>query len=273
MTDAPDPAAAGFDPANAWRRPPRRSRWRSTPAIWPAASLSIWRKGRLAEATALGLADIAANRPMARDTLFRIASMTKPVTSVAALMLLEDGVWSLADPISRWAPEFADMPVLRRPDGPLDDTVAAPRGRSPWRTFSPTARVSPTASPRWDPSPTPTRRRWATSAHRGHAGGRLDEGARRPAAHLSAGRTVPLQPLHRRAGRVWSAALRASASATSCSSGSSVRSAWSTPTSAFPPRSAAGPPPSIAANRASPWSRSSFRRATRRRDSAAAAGA
>ena len=51
----------------------------------------IWRKGEVAQINTVGLRDVEAGLPMTRDTLFRIASMTKPVTSVAALMLLEEG--------------------------------------------------------------------------------------------------------------------------------------------------------------------------------------
>jgi CubicO group peptidase (beta-lactamase class C family) len=87
----------------------------------------VWRKGEIIQVTAQGLADIEAGRPMARDTLFRIASMTKPITSVAALMLMEEGAFSLDDPITRWAPEFADMQVLKSATGPLEDTYPAPR--------------------------------------------------------------------------------------------------------------------------------------------------
>ena len=53
--------------------------------------------------------------------------MTKPVTSVAALMLVEDGRIALTDPIARYAPEFSDMRVLRSPNGPLDETDPAER--------------------------------------------------------------------------------------------------------------------------------------------------
>ncbi len=56
---------------------------------------------------------------MTRDTLFRIASMTKPATSIAALMLLEEGKLRLEDPIARWLPEFADMAVLKDATGPI----------------------------------------------------------------------------------------------------------------------------------------------------------
>jgi CubicO group peptidase (beta-lactamase class C family) len=53
--------------------------------------------------------------------------MTKPITATAALMLYDEGLFALDDAISRWAPEFADMQVLRSPDGALDDTIAASR--------------------------------------------------------------------------------------------------------------------------------------------------
>jgi CubicO group peptidase (beta-lactamase class C family) len=75
----------------------------------------------------IGWQDEAAQKPMQADTVFRIASMTKPITSVAALMLLEEGLLRLDDPIERWLPEFADPQVLRRPDAALDDTQAAER--------------------------------------------------------------------------------------------------------------------------------------------------
>jgi len=87
----------------------------------------VWRKGEIAQLTTLGWRDVAAKTPMTRDTLFRIASMTKPVTSIAALMLLEEGKLRLDDPITRWLPEFADMQVLKDPTGPLDQTYPAPR--------------------------------------------------------------------------------------------------------------------------------------------------
>ncbi len=87
----------------------------------------IWRRGEIAQFNVLGQADIEAKRAMRRDTLFRIASMTKPVTSAAALMLMEEGRFKLSDPITQWAPEFADMKVLRSPSGPLEDTYPAPR--------------------------------------------------------------------------------------------------------------------------------------------------
>ncbi len=64
---------------------------------------------------------------MARDTLFRIASMTKPITAAAVMMLVEDGKLRLDEPVDRLLPELADRRVLKRADGPLDDTVPADR--------------------------------------------------------------------------------------------------------------------------------------------------
>jgi CubicO group peptidase (beta-lactamase class C family) len=87
----------------------------------------IWRDGQVAQVNAVGQRDIDRHLPMTRDTLFRIASMSKPVTSVAAMMLLEQGRLSLQDPITRWAPEFANMRVLKDPAGPLDATTPAAR--------------------------------------------------------------------------------------------------------------------------------------------------
>ena len=87
----------------------------------------VWRGGQVVQVDTVGRRDIAGDKPMTRDTLFRIASMTKPITSVAALMLLEEGRLKLDDPITRWAPEFSDMQVMKAADGPLDQTVPAER--------------------------------------------------------------------------------------------------------------------------------------------------
>lgn len=70
-----------------------------------------------------GWRDVEARLPIARDTIFRIASLSKPITSAAALTLLDEGGIGLGDPIARWAPEFAHMRVLRNPAGTLDDAA------------------------------------------------------------------------------------------------------------------------------------------------------
>lgn len=66
-------------------------------------------------------------KPMQRDTIFRIASMTKPVTAVAALILVEACKLRLDDPLDNWLPELANRQVLIQLDGPLDATVPANR--------------------------------------------------------------------------------------------------------------------------------------------------
>ncbi|MFI6758085.1 serine hydrolase domain-containing protein [Micromonospora sp. NPDC050417] len=65
--------------------------------------------------------------PMCRDTIFRIASLTKPVLAAATMMLIEDGRLSLDEPVDRLLPELAGRRVLKRIDGPLDETVPAER--------------------------------------------------------------------------------------------------------------------------------------------------
>jgi CubicO group peptidase (beta-lactamase class C family) len=87
----------------------------------------VWRDGEEVQLNTIGQRDIEAGKPMTRDTLFRIASMTKPITSLAALMLMEEGKIRLDDPITKWLPEFADMKVLKDPKGPLNETYPAPR--------------------------------------------------------------------------------------------------------------------------------------------------
>lgn len=87
----------------------------------------IWRNGEVVQELAVGLRDREAGLPMTRDTIFRIASLSKPITSVAALTLLQEGAYALEDPITRWAPEFDQMRVLRSPTGPLHESDPAAR--------------------------------------------------------------------------------------------------------------------------------------------------
>ncbi len=87
----------------------------------------VSRSGVVVHSDALGFQDVAARTPMRRGTLFRIASMTKPITSVAVLMLVEEGKLGLSDPVERWLPELAQPKVLRDPAGPLSRTTPAPR--------------------------------------------------------------------------------------------------------------------------------------------------
>jgi CubicO group peptidase (beta-lactamase class C family) len=87
----------------------------------------VWQSGRVVQVNELGHRDVGAQLPMQRDTIFRIASMSKPVTVAAAMSLLEEGRFALTDPVTKWLPELADMTVLDTPGGPLDKTHPARR--------------------------------------------------------------------------------------------------------------------------------------------------
>ena len=91
------------------------------------AATLVWRGGRVVQTASVGWRDMEAALPIARDTLFRIASMSKPITSVVALTLLDEGRFALDAPISRWAPELAEMRVIRDRNGPLEATDRATR--------------------------------------------------------------------------------------------------------------------------------------------------
>ena len=78
---------------------------------FPGAIVMIARDGKLVYSEAVGQLDKAAGKPLTKDAIFRIYSMTKPLTSVGAMMLAEDGKIQLTDPISKYLPEFAKMGV------------------------------------------------------------------------------------------------------------------------------------------------------------------
>jgi len=75
----------------------------------------------------LGKTAFSGGADVRRDTIFRIASMAKPVTTTAVMMLVEEGKLKLDEPVDRLLPELADRRVLRRIDAELDDTVQARR--------------------------------------------------------------------------------------------------------------------------------------------------
>ena len=83
--------------------------------------------GDQVEVQAAGAADVDGTSPMTRDSIFRIASITKPITAAAALMLAEDGRIALDEPVGRWLPELASPVVVRTPASPVDDVVPAVR--------------------------------------------------------------------------------------------------------------------------------------------------
>ncbi|MFD7384219.1 serine hydrolase domain-containing protein [Streptomyces anulatus] len=92
----------------------------------PGAVALVSRGGRTEVASA-GTAGLAGSAPMRRDSLFRIASITKPIVAAAAMTLVEDGLIAPADPVAAWLPELAAPLVVRTPRSPVDDVVSAVR--------------------------------------------------------------------------------------------------------------------------------------------------
>ncbi len=92
----------------------------------PGAVVAVARKGKLVYYEAVGYRDKAANAPMTKDTIFSIASMTKPMTSVALLMLSEEGKLLISDPVGKYLPPLASMRVATSLDNPAE-TVPAVR--------------------------------------------------------------------------------------------------------------------------------------------------
>jgi len=88
----------------------------------------LYRHGEIAQVDAVGYQDEAAKTPMRRATIFRIASMTKPITAVATLMLIEEGKFGLSTPVENILPELADRKLLAGPADPLNTAKPAPHG-------------------------------------------------------------------------------------------------------------------------------------------------
>lgn len=84
-------------------------------------------RGDSVEVQAVGAVDVEGTAPMARDSIFRIAPITKPITAAAVMMLVEDGRIALDEPVGQWLPELASPSVVRTPASPVDDVVPADR--------------------------------------------------------------------------------------------------------------------------------------------------
>jgi CubicO group peptidase (beta-lactamase class C family) len=90
-------------------------------------AVALVARGDRGEVQAAGCADVDGTCPMGRDSIFRIASITKPITAAAVMMLVDDGRIALEDPIGHWLPELASPSVVRTPASPVDDVVPAVR--------------------------------------------------------------------------------------------------------------------------------------------------
>ena len=107
-----DPAEAGFDARRLQRLDRHFARYVQDGRL-PGWLVVVARGGRVVHLSTCGHRDVEAGAPVEVDTLFRIYSMTKPITSLAALMLYEEGAFQLHDPVSRFIPSFADVTVYR----------------------------------------------------------------------------------------------------------------------------------------------------------------
>jgi len=92
-----------------------------------AGAVGLVARGDQVEVEAAGWADAGGSAPMTRESIFRIASITKPITAAAVMMLVEDGRIALDDPVGPWLPELASPAVVRTPAAPADDVVPAVR--------------------------------------------------------------------------------------------------------------------------------------------------
>ena len=110
LTVETDPADVGLDAGRLARLDARLARWVDDGQL-PGFLVTVARGGQLAHVGTYGMRDVEAGLPVTPDTIWRIYSMTKPVTSVAAMSLYEEGAFELTDPITRWLPEFADTRV------------------------------------------------------------------------------------------------------------------------------------------------------------------
>lgn len=124
---ASDPQTLGFDPARLARFQPWMQGWIDSGRL-PGAQVLIARRGRIVHHALAGLRDVEGGAPWTRDTLVRIYSMTKPVTSVAFLMLFEEAKVHLDTPLDEILPEFRDVRVLA-PGATALDEVQAPTTR------------------------------------------------------------------------------------------------------------------------------------------------
>ncbi|MEJ3653850.1 serine hydrolase domain-containing protein [Actinomycetes bacterium KLBMP 9759] len=133
-----EPGEVGFDPERLKRIDSHFGRYVDDGKLagWTVA---VARRGRVAHLSHYGLADIESGRPVADDTIWRIYSMTKPITSVAAMMLYERGALELTDPVARYIPAFADMRVYVGGSAANPGTVPATEPIRVWHLLTHTA--------------------------------------------------------------------------------------------------------------------------------------
>jgi CubicO group peptidase (beta-lactamase class C family) len=133
-----DPAEVGLDPERMRRIDSHFKRYVDDGRL-PGWLITVSRHGRLAHVSSYGSRDVEAGLAVEPDTLWRIYSMTKPVTSVAAMMLYEEGAFELNDPVSKFIPSFADVRVYAGGSDLRPVTVPAAEPVRIWHLLTHTA--------------------------------------------------------------------------------------------------------------------------------------
>jgi CubicO group peptidase (beta-lactamase class C family) len=133
-----DPTEAGFDPERLARIDRHFARYVDDGRLagWQVV---VSRFGQVVHASTYGQRDLAAGTPFTSDTLVRLFSMTKPITSVAAMMLYEQGAFELKDPVSKYIPSFADQRVFTGGTSVRPATVPSPEPVRIWHLLTHTA--------------------------------------------------------------------------------------------------------------------------------------
>jgi CubicO group peptidase (beta-lactamase class C family) len=133
-----DPAEVGLDAGRLQRIDRHFARYVDDGRL-PGWLITVSRRGQLAHVSCYGSRDLEAGLPVEPDTLWRIYSMTKPVTSVAAMMLYEEGAFELSDPVSAFIPAFADVRVFAGGSDQRQVTVPATEPVRIWHLLTHTA--------------------------------------------------------------------------------------------------------------------------------------
>ena len=128
LNPAPSPEALGFDSQRLAKLDAYMAKAVADGRVAGMSTL-LARHGQVVSEKTYGVKSLATGAPMTRDTIFRLYSMSKPITGVAMMMLFEDGRWQLDDPITKFVPEFKALKVMtggrcRRP--PVDPGHEAP---------------------------------------------------------------------------------------------------------------------------------------------------
>ena len=120
LAPATTPEAVGFDSVRLKRLDDYMAQVVADGRV-AGATILLARHGKVVEFNTYGKASLATGQPMGRDEIFRLYSMTKPITGVAMMILFEEGKWRLDDPVTRYVPEFKDLKVMTGvgPDGKM----------------------------------------------------------------------------------------------------------------------------------------------------------